>query len=81
MSDYHKLMRIVDKETISMDELRQITNDELVSEIKETAPDKKRKFMMRYEVRLTNGEIYYVFVKKPWYMILSELSNKNKKEA
>ncbi len=81
MSDYHKLMRIVDKETISMNELRQITNDELVSEIKETAPDKKRKFMMRYEVRLTNGEIYYVFVKKPWYMILSELSNKNKKEA
>ena len=81
MSDYHTLMRIVDKETISMDELRQITNDELVSEIKETAPDKKRKFMMRYEVRLTNGEIYYVFVKKPWYMILSELSNKNKKEA
>lgn len=81
MSDYHKLMRIVDKENISMDELRQITNDELVSEIKETAPDKKRKFMMRYEVRLTNGEIYYVFVKKPWYMILSELSNKNKKEA
>ena len=81
MSDYHKLMRRVYKETISMNELRQITNDELVSEIKETAPDKKRKFMMRYEVRLTNGEIYYVFVKKPWYMILSELSNKNKKEA
>lgn len=79
MSDYYKLMKIVDKEVISMKELRLITNDELVSEVKETAPDKKHKFMMRYEIRLTNGEIYYLFVKKPWYMILSELSNKNKK--
>ncbi len=81
MSDYYKLMKIVDKEVISMKELRLITNDELVSEVKETAPDKKHKFMMRYEIRLTNGEIYYLFVKKPWYMILSELSNKNKKNA
>ncbi len=81
MSDYYKLMKIVDKEVISMKELRLITNDELVSEVKETAPDKKHKFMMRYEIRLTNGEIYYLFVKKPWYMILSELSNKNKNNA
>ena len=79
MSDYVKLMRIVDREVVSINELRQITNDELVTEVRETAPDKKHKFMMRYEIRLTNGEIYYLFVKKPWYMILSELSNKKKK--
>ena len=79
MSDYAKLMRIVDREVVSINELRQITNDELVTEVRETAPDKKHKFMMRYEIRLTNGEIYYLFVKKPWYMILSELSNKKKK--
>ena len=58
MSDYNKLIRIVDKEVVSMKELQDITNDELVAEIKETAPDKKHKFMMRYEIKLTNGEIY-----------------------
>ena len=63
-------MKIVDKELVSVKELRQITNDELVSQISETKPDSKRKHCFRYEIRLTNGEIYFVFVKKPWYMIL-----------
>ncbi len=81
MSDYYKLMKIVDKEVISIKELRELTNDELVAEVKETTPDAKHKFMMRYEIRLTNGEIYFLFVKKPWYMILSEVSNKNKKNS
>ncbi len=70
MSDYNDLMKIVDKELVSVKELRQITNDELVSQISETKPDPKRKHCFRYEIRLTNGEIYFVFVKKPWYMIL-----------
>ncbi len=70
MSDYYDLMRIVDKEVISVKELHRITNDELVSQISEIKPDQKRKNYFRYEVKLTNGEIYFVFVKKPWYMLL-----------
>ena len=72
-------MKIVDKEVISMRELRQITNDELIAEIRETPTDAKHKFMFRYDLRLTNGEIYFVFVKKPWYIILAELYGKKKK--
>jgi|UniRef100_UPI004028E715 hypothetical protein len=64
MSDYDKLMRIVDKEVVSVKELHQITNDDLVAEVRETAQDDKHKGLPRYDVRLTNGEIYFVYVKK-----------------
>ncbi len=78
MSDYDKLMRIVDKEVINVKELHRITNDELVSQISEINPDPKRKNYFRYEVKLTNGEIYFVFIKKPWYMILFGDKKQNK---
>ena len=78
MSDYYDLMRIVDKEVISVKELHRITNDELVSQISEIKPDQKRKNYFRYEVKLTNGEIYFVFVKKPWYMLLFGDKKQNK---
>lgn len=78
MSDYDKLMRIVDKEVISVKELHQITNDELVAQISETEQDSKRKNYFRYELKLTNGEIYFVFIKKPWYMILFGDKKQNK---
>lgn len=70
MSDYYELMKIVDKEVISVKELHKIINDELVSQISETKSDPKRKNYFRYELKLTNGEIYFVFIKKPWYIIL-----------
>ena len=78
MSDYDKLMRIVDKEVINVKELHRITNDELVSQISEINPDPKRKNYFRYEVKLTNGEVYFVFIKKPWYMILFGDKKQNK---
>lgn len=64
MSNYDKLMRIVDKEVIKLKELQQITNDELVQEVKEISRDDKHKDLPKYDVRLKNGEIYYVYVKK-----------------
>ncbi len=78
MSDYDKLMKIVDKEVVSLKELHQITNDELVAQISETEQDSKRKNYFRYELKLTNGEIYFVFIKKPWYMILFGDKKQNK---
>lgn len=70
MSDYDKLVKIIDKEVISVKELQLITNDELVAQMSETNPDPRHKNCFRYEIRLTNGEIYFVFIKKPWHMIL-----------
>lgn len=64
MSDYDKLMKIVDKEVVSVKELHYITNDELVAEVRETSPDERHKGLPKYDVRLTNGEIYFVYVKK-----------------
>ena len=78
MSDYYDLMRIVDKEVINVKELHRITNDELVSQISEINPDPKRKNYFRYEVKLTNGEIYFLLIKKPWYMILFGDKKQNK---
>lgn len=78
MSDYYDLMRIVDKEVINVKEFHRITNDELVSQISEINPDPKRKNYFRYELKLTNGEIYFVFIKKPWYMILFGDKKQNK---
>ena len=67
MSDYDKLMKIVDKEVISVKELQQITNDELVAEVRKTDSDNKHKDMPRYDVRLTNGKIYFVYVKASFF--------------
>lgn len=64
MSDYEKLMKIVDKEVVSVKELHYITNDELVAEVREASPDERHKGLPKYDVRLTNGEIYFVYVKK-----------------
>lgn len=64
MSDYDKLMKIVDKEVINVKELHYITNDELVAEVREAKPDERHKGLPKYDVRLTNGEIYFVYVKK-----------------
>ena len=43
MSDYDKLMKIVDKEVVSVKELHYITNDELVAEVREASPDERHK--------------------------------------
>lgn len=66
MSDYDKLMKIVDKEVISIKELRFITNDELVAEVREAKSDERHKGLPKYDVRLTNGEIYFVYVQLSW---------------
>lgn len=67
MDTYKRLVKIIDKELISFKELRQITNDELVTQISEAKPDDKYKSCLKYNIKLSNGELYFVYVKKPWY--------------
>lgn len=64
MSNYDKLIKVIDKEVISVKELRDITNDELVVEVVEAKPDQRRPNCKKYDIRLDNGELYFVYVKK-----------------
>lgn len=67
MSDYDKLMKIIDKEVISVKELRDITNHELVAEIVEARPDQRHPNLKKYDIKLDNGELYFVYVKISWF--------------
>lgn len=68
MSNYDRLYKILDKE------LRELTNNELVTAI---SPSKSDKILYhKYDVRLENGELYYVFLKKSIFEILTLASNR-----
>lgn len=74
MSNYDQLYKILDKEKISIKELRELTNNELVTAI---SPSKSDKILYhKYDVRLENGELYYVFLKKSISEILTLASNR-----
>lgn len=74
MSNYDRLYKILDKEKISIKELRELTNNELVTAI---SPSKSDKILYhKYDVRLENGELYYVFLKKSISEILTLASNR-----
>lgn len=73
MNKYNSLYKILDKENISLKELRELTNNELVTSVSSSKSEKSS--CDKYDVRLENGELYYVFVKKSLWDIL------NKKEA
>lgn len=74
MSNYDQLYKILDKEKISIKQLRELTNNELVTAI---SPSKSDKILYhKYDVRLENGELYYVFLKKSIFEILTLASNR-----
>lgn len=74
MSNYDQLHKILDKEKISIKELRELTNNELVTAISSSKSDKI--LYHKYDVRLENGELYYVFLKKSIFEILTLASNR-----
>lgn len=74
MSNYDQLYKILDKEKISIKELRELTNNELVTTISHSKSDKI--LYHKYDVRLENGELYYVFLKKSIFEILTLASNR-----
>lgn len=74
MSNYDQLYKILDKEKISIKELRELTNNELVTAISTSKSDKI--LYHKYDVRLENGELYYVFLKKSIFEILTLASNR-----
>ena len=48
MDSYDKLAKILDKEIISIKELREISNNDLVAEVKEIKSDNKYKNLPKY---------------------------------
>lgn len=63
MSNYDKLIKLIDKEVISVNELRQLTNDDLVVGVSVAKPDTRHSSCTKYDIRLENGELHYVYVK------------------
>lgn len=74
LNDYDSLIKVLDKERISMSDLRSLTDSELVASVEEAKTDEKHKFYYKYDIRLTNGELYYVYVKKSPMEILKILT-------
>ena len=62
MSKYDNLYKILDKKSISLDELRKLANNDLVVSIENKPSDKK--YFYKYDIKLDNSELYYVYVKK-----------------
>lgn len=74
MSEYDELYKILDKEKVSLKELRSLTSNELVTAI---SPSKSDKILFhKYDVRLQNGELYYVYLKKSIFEILTMANNR-----
>ena len=67
MLNEKKLLKILDKEVITVAQLREITNCELVAEIKTLKSDKKHRDLSKFQVLLANGEMYFVYLKRYFF--------------
>ncbi len=62
MAGYEHLYKLLDKKTISLEILREITDNEHVKSVEYKKSDKI--LYNKYDVVLDNGELYYAYVKK-----------------
>lgn len=67
VDSYDRLVQILEKEVISYKELQKIMNDELVSNVTQARPDSKHHNLLKYDIKLHNGELYFVYVKKSFF--------------
>ena len=65
MSDeYDKLANRLIKEYFKLDEIRQLVNHDLVSQIsQEESTDKEHPNCRKFAIKLVNGDLYYIYVK------------------
>ena len=73
MSDYENLFKIINKELISMKELRVIMDDEHVVSV---VPSSTKKMDNSYDIKLDNDELYIVKVKEEFKGIFTYLGKK-----
>lgn len=62
--DSIKLMKLLHKEQISVKEFHEITNSENVAEVREMKPDGRFNNAKKFDIRLLEGDNYYVYIKK-----------------
>lgn len=63
MNEYDHIARIIDKEIITLSELREIANNILVATVTSEKPDNKHPNCQKFKVKFENEEIYWVYVK------------------
>ena len=63
MNEYDQFTKKLMKEYFSMNELREIVNHPLVAGVLSEEPDDRHKNAAKYSIKLTDGDIYYVYVK------------------
>lgn len=67
MWNQKKIMKVLDKEIISMAELRELMNNELITEVRSMRSDNKHKDLPKFDVRLENGDMYFVYLKRYYF--------------
>lgn len=64
MSEYDKLIKLIDKEVVSLGDLRTLTDSELIASVELEQSDKKHPECKKYKVQFVNEELYWVYVKE-----------------
>jgi len=62
--NFEKLIKVLEKEIISGNELKGLVNEELVESVSVAKQDNRHKNHLKYGIKLENGELHYVYVKK-----------------
>lgn len=64
MIKYSDLIKLIDKEIVSISELREITDSDVVASVEQESSDEKHPKCEKYKVQFANQEIYWVYVKE-----------------
>lgn len=66
--NYEQISKIVDKELVSMREIQSLMNCDMVKSVTPCKEDKRHPKHLKYEIRLTNEELYWVYVKEKKFL-------------
>lgn len=61
--NYEKFTKLLSKEVFTLNEVRKFVNNEFVASIEQIASDEKHPQMIKYSVKLIDGDVYYIYVK------------------
>ena len=61
--EYDKLANRLIKEYFSLDEVRKLVNNDLVAKIAQEEPDREHPNCRKFALKLTNDDLYYIYVK------------------
>lgn len=62
-NNYEKFTKLLSKEVFTLNEVRKFVSNEFVASIEQIASDEKHPQMIKYSVKLIDGDVYYIYVK------------------